>query len=118
VHRRVRNVDKDHGDSASFRLNGCGDPSRLRENDVRLQGNQLLGERREPIDAATKPVVDAHIATLLPAMQAQALLKALAPCLLLGIVSTKRKENADAADRSGRLRTCVERPRKRCASKR
>ena len=78
---------------------GGDDTSRLRKNHVRLQGNHLPGERAESVGAAAgKPVIDAQISAILPAMSFEALLKTLAPCLLLRIIGSKRQENRYTAD--------------------
>jgi len=108
---------KDDWDRPRLPLEGDGRRGRVCQDDVRLQADQLCGERSYPIDVtAAPPKVDPQVAAIGPAQARKRLRKRRDHSLRHGIVFVVLHEHADTPDAVALLRARRERPRYRRAA--
>ena len=110
---RIGDIDEYDRDRAALPLQPGGGPSRMCEDHVGLQADQLFGKRRNALrPGGREAIVEADIATLRPSASFQPLPERCEARLRFRIVLGDGHEHADAPHPAGLLRARRERPRR------
>jgi hypothetical protein len=110
----VTHVRKDDRDRPRLPLNGSGRRSRVCQDDVGLQADQLLSELSYRIDVAAVPTnVHPHVAAIGPTQVRKRSSERRDATHIHGIVFVARHEHADPPHAVALLRTRHQRPRRR-----